>query len=119
RVARTRHVLVDIDSSLYLRAPSCALPALPTRRSSDLTTSTFLAPRPPAVVDAGQRLGPRRRRRDSHEQSAARARPSPRPLLGPRSQEHTSELQSRFDLVCRLLLEKRNYTVVAPAVGRG
>src|SRR5699024_12744853 len=25
-----------------------------------------------------------------------------------RSEEHTSELQSRFDLVCRLLLEKRN-----------
>src|SRR5699024_11434097 len=26
----------------------------------------------------------------------------------PRSEEHTSELQSRFDLVCRLLLEKNN-----------
>src|SRR5699024_11580235 len=26
----------------------------------------------------------------------------------PRSEEHTSELQSRFDLVCRLLLEKQN-----------
>src|SRR5699024_12093728 len=32
-----------------------------------------------------------------------------------RSEEHTSELQSRFDLVCRLLLEKKkkpaNYTL--------
>src|SRR5699024_12116027 len=27
---------------------------------------------------------------------------------GSRSEEHTSELQSRFDLVCRLLLEKIN-----------
>src|SRR5699024_3579034 len=27
--------------------------------------------------------------------------------LGHRSEEHTSELQSRFDLVCRLLLEKK------------
>src|SRR5699024_12472051 len=27
-----------------------------------------------------------------------------------RSEEHTSELQSRFDLVCRLLLEKKNCT---------
>src|SRR5438105_6551228 len=27
---------------------------------------------------------------------------------GPRSEEHTSELQSRVDLVCRLLLEKKN-----------
>src|SRR5207249_7002240 len=28
-------------------------------------------------------------------------------LFGLRSEEHTSELQSRFDLVCRLLLEKK------------
>src|SRR5207249_8854140 len=27
--------------------------------------------------------------------------------LADRSEEHTSELQSRFDLVCRLLLEKK------------
>src|SRR5699024_11938379 len=27
--------------------------------------------------------------------------------IEPRSEEHTSELQSRFDLVCRLLLEKK------------
>src|SRR5699024_12740705 len=27
--------------------------------------------------------------------------------MGKRSEEHTSELQSRFDLVCRLLLEKK------------
>src|SRR5699024_11630690 len=26
-----------------------------------------------------------------------------------RSEEHTSELQSRFDLVCRLLLEEKNH----------
>src|SRR5438067_7798288 len=29
----------------------------------------------------------------------------------PRSEEHTSELQSRFELVCRLLLEKKNRKV--------
>src|SRR5699024_12588794 len=37
-------------------------------------------------------------------------RPPQRPPLAPlrpRSEEHTSELQSRFDLVCRLLLEKK------------
>src|SRR5437868_12951232 len=44
--------------------------------------------------------------------------PPPPPIPGPdetgvripvqeRSEEHTSELQSRFDLVCRLLLEKK------------
>src|SRR5699024_12682997 len=29
-----------------------------------------------------------------------------------RSEEHTSELQSRFDLVCRLLLEKKNKSFI-------
>src|SRR5687768_18181832 len=28
-----------------------------------------------------------------------------------RSEEHTSELQSRLHLVCRLLLEKKNYNI--------
>src|SRR5699024_456661 len=32
--------------------------------------------------------------------------PAPHPYLA-RSEEHTSELQSRFDIVCRLLLEKK------------
>src|SRR2546422_8601479 len=31
-------------------------------------------------------------------------------LLRPRSEEHTSELQSRLHLVCRLLLEKKKET---------
>src|SRR5438034_10225831 len=31
-------------------------------------------------------------------------------LLGQRSEEHTSELQSHSDLVCRLLLEKKKKT---------
>src|SRR5207249_8238340 len=34
-------------------------------------------------------------------------RPPPETLAAARSEEHTSELQSRFDLVCRLLLEKK------------
>src|SRR3712207_7679478 len=35
-----------------------------------------------------------------------------RPSLGVRSEEHTSELQSRQYLVCRLLLEKKKGTLV-------
>src|SRR6478672_11862812 len=35
------------------------------------------------------------------------ARPPVRSRRGRRSEEHTSELQSRSDLVCRLLLEKK------------
>src|SRR5690349_22894889 len=34
--------------------------------------------------------------------------PAPFGVIG-RSEEHTSELQSRRDLVCRLLLEKKNH----------
>src|SRR5690349_23949070 len=33
---------------------------------------------------------------------------------GQRSEEHTSELQSRRDLVCRLLLEKKKYKHSTP-----
>src|SRR3712207_9111418 len=47
----------------------------------------------------GSRAGGGRRRAGS-----ARLR---RPLAGRRSEEHTSELQSRQYLVCRLLLEKK------------
>src|SRR5437868_7234776 len=69
--------------------------SFPTRRSSDLGV-------------------PRRRHRLGE----------PRPQNGVRdaqcrSEEHTSELQSRFDLVCRLLLEKktsrkRSWTPTSP-----
>src|SRR5438034_4809500 len=38
---------------------------------------------------------------------ATRLAPSP-----PRSEEHTSELQSHSDLVCRLLLEKKKLLIV-------
>src|SRR6266487_6268256 len=49
------------------------------------------------------------RSRPSRRRPGAPCRPSaasPRP----RSEEHTSELQSPVHLVCRLLLEKKNYT---------
>src|SRR5437867_10045785 len=36
-----------------------------------------------------------------------RIRPGLTPLAATRSEEHTSELQSPYDLVCRLLLEKK------------
>src|SRR2546422_2118232 len=41
---------------------------------------------------------------DPHREAV---RPSLRFLLNDRSEEHTSELQSRLHLVCRLLLEKK------------
>src|SRR6266540_6495406 len=38
---------------------------------------------------------------------SSRQRPGRHALGGPRSEEHTSELQSHHDIVCRLLLEKK------------
>src|SRR2546430_4081149 len=42
------------------------------------------------------------------------------PLMSPseRSEEHTSELQSQSNLVCRLLLEKKNKRVQQPRPAR-
>src|SRR6266513_5899322 len=54
---------------------------------------------------------------EQHPQpAAARCRHHHGALTPVRSEEHTSELQSRFDLVCRLLLEnkkKRRFTANA------
>src|SRR5437870_6320174 len=55
-------------------------------------------------------------RRSSRCRSTSRAAIRPSSIApwawrspGPRSEEHTSELQSRGHLVCRLLLEKKNH----------
>src|SRR5438067_7689620 len=40
------------------------------------------------------------------------------PRADRRSEEHTSELQSRFDLVCRLLLEKKKKAPFQTATSR-
>src|SRR3712207_8538508 len=44
--------------------------------------------------------------------SSGRLRTSPTKMQPPRSEEHTSELQSRQYLVCRLLLEKKKTTLL-------
>src|SRR5699024_12783992 len=58
------------------------------------------------------RAVPARRRRGSRPGGTGRdrAEAGTDPADRARSEEHTSELQSRFDLVCRLLLEKKNKT---------
>src|SRR5437868_15282655 len=73
-----------------------ALHSFPTRRSSDL-------------FDAADAVWRKRRfaRARSHN-----GEPEPRGARhAGRSEEHTSELQSRFDLVCRLLLEKKKIKI--------
>src|SRR5438067_7299398 len=56
-----------------------------------------------------------RSRRAAPEQIARRRRHDDHVRREIRSEEHTSELQSRFDLVCRLLLEKKNDTTATAA----
>src|SRR5690606_40532386 len=72
-----------------------ALHSFPTRRSSDLARELQgLLEREVA-------------RRDEVLEVVGRRGPHVRELLLLRSEEHTSELQSRENLVCRLLLEKK------------
>src|SRR5207249_9452223 len=49
-----------------------------------------------------------RKRRPSAPATVTAFETKPATSSSMRSEEHTSELQSRFDLVCRLLLEKKN-----------
>src|SRR3989442_5673168 len=56
-----------------------------------------IEPRPCRVDEGDKRRLPMQHRVDAGEQ----------PVVTPRSEEHTSELQSRPHLVCRLLLEKK------------
>src|SRR5207247_10995748 len=67
------------------------LHSFPTRRSSDLSV-------PERLIEALGRHGPDR---DRAAAGAVGRQPAAR------SEEHTSELQSRVDVVCRLLLEKK------------
>src|SRR5206468_11055640 len=53
-----------------------------------------------------RRRAPRGSQRRRHDSSPFTRKKNAPDLLG-RSEEHTSELQSRSDLVCRLLLEKK------------
>src|SRR5690606_42011362 len=87
------------------------LPSFPTRRSSDLRQAPD--PRSSGAVPGGLRL-----HRAGRLRPELRRLPRPGVLRVPgawlpgagadrRSEEHTSELQSRENLVCRLLLEKK------------
>src|SRR5207247_11073840 len=100
-------------------APSRALPPFPTRRSSDLgrrrheaslgDASTLPRPRArwsPREREEEDQQDPARKEQDRH----GKWRDEVADHLQRRSEEHTSELQSRVDLVCRLLLEKKKET---------
>src|SRR5260370_19969119 len=82
-------------------------------------TTLFRSPDDPASTNCRGKSDPHARRHlldrgnVPHRQRPGRA-------LGsdfPRSEEHTSELQSHLNLVCRLLLEKKKKTVRSAITG--
>src|SRR5699024_12866444 len=82
-----------------------ALRSFPTRRSSDLRRQAF------SDDEHSEHGGHRRFDQGDGGGGAGRQAHQAEPeqqVSQERSEEHTSELQSRFDLVCRLLLEKKN-----------
>src|SRR3712207_7209145 len=70
-------------------------------------TTLFRSRRPPATVRTATAVRSRR-------WPASRTSPAVRTTATVRSEEHTSELQSRQYLVCRLLLEKKKETNAPP-----
>src|SRR5207237_9373383 len=98
---------------LFLFSPPFPPPDLlsfPTRRSSDLTCAIPMVRR---FCSAANPSWTRSRRRRARTPSSSGCVISPIRATGTRrgpcrSEEHTSELQSHLNLVCRLLLEKKN-----------
>src|SRR5690625_5828322 len=85
------------SSFFYVSGHPRHILSFPTRRSSDLSCGSSTSRCCWAASPSGCSCGAR-----------ARGCPSRSPAPSPRSEEHTSELQSRGQLVCRLLLEKKN-----------
>src|SRR5437868_15352150 len=89
----------------YISLPHLHLHSFPTRRSSDLSRASCARL---AISSSLRRL---RSAISASLRMSFGERVGSRSVCGlycMRSEEHTSELQSRFDLVCRLLLEKKN-----------
>src|SRR5436190_10384877 len=88
---------------LYCDAVHPALHSFPTRRSSDLYARAVGAYT--RAIAAYEQAGFHRGIAESRHNLGITYREQGRL---DRSEEHTSELQSHSDLVCRLLLEKKN-----------
>src|SRR3989442_10844958 len=86
-------------SPTLFRSHHRSVPATPDSRAA-------AAPPPTPLRRAARRRAKIRRRTTTHGAAPCRAA-APLPRLTSRSEEHTSELQSRPHLVCRLLLEKK------------
>src|SRR5690606_41860143 len=81
------------------------LHSFPTRRSSDLNAGGSSRVGLLRQLDVEQ-VANRVPLHGVHHEAGRGSLPVPHPV-GARSEEHTSELQSRENVVCRLLLEKK------------
>src|SRR5438046_4393699 len=97
---------------LYVRR-SFAFHSFPTRRSSDLALDGREATKEvKQAAEATPGTKPQRAVVRAKQNEARKEKPSVigrqhQNCIGKRSEEHTSELQSLTNLVCRLLLEKK------------
>src|SRR5699024_12805794 len=98
--------LITLLYSFHRPGPHRTLPSFPTRRSSDLG---------PIRIGQGVEFdystvhAVKTIREHGYEAIIINNNPE---TVSTRSEEHTSELQSRFDLVCRLLLEKKKKQLI-------
>src|SRR5207237_8725700 len=84
----------------YPRSRAPALPSFPTRRSSDLRLV-------PTTATRNKGFGSLLAARLSAFSCGSKWPDAIQSPAAARSEEHTSELQSHLNLVCRLLLEKK------------
>src|SRR5690242_21919759 len=100
-------MLADVVSAIFSYGYGARrdLHSFPTRRSSDLAARS-ISSRP---VTRRQAMRATSWISSSYDRPAARAALGKQELArgSGRSEEHTSELQSHVNLVCRLLLEKK------------
>src|SRR5436190_23900151 len=95
------NVTTSLSSSIFVQSSSITffffLMIRRPPRSTLFPYTTLFRSSPAVSGNCGRDPGPER---------------PPRTRSAPRSEEHTSELQSHSDLVCRLLLEKKNENIL-------
>src|SRR5699024_12730038 len=93
---------------LFCSLPHLDLHSFPTRRSSDLSPDRARCPSPGRSIPTAAAHTPASTASPAAPIATSTSTPAPTSnARSSRSEEHTSELQSRFELVCRLLLEKK------------
>src|SRR5690606_34157528 len=101
--------LADLDLGPAARGGACLCHRPAQARARSWGRGRHHRRQPPTPLRRLRGGAEHRRHRSSHLSGLGGRRDGlcPRPRGGERSEEHTSELQSRENLVCRLLLEKK------------